>query len=274
MIPAFLLALREGLEAALVIGMVLGVLNKLKHTELNQKVWLGLLAGLVVSAVIAAGLTIFGMEFEGRGEQIFEGSAMLLAAGVLTWMILWVQRGAKFKQELEFRTQAAVGAAGNGLLAIAFLAVVREGVELAFFLLAVEKTTSPLQTLAGALTGLTGAAALGWLLFNSSRRLSVGGFFKVTNILLIIFAAGLVAMGVHEFNEAGLIPTLVDPLWNLNGLLSDQSELGLLLKALFGYHAAPALTEVIAYLTYLTGAAALTFARSQKPATPAVRAAN
>lgn len=274
MLPGFLLSLREGLEAALIIGMVLGVLNKLKRTELNHKVWSGMLVGLAVSAAIAAALSIFGMEFEGRGEQIFEGSAMLLAAGVLTWMILWVHRGVNFKNKIEAKTQNALRGAGNGLFAIAFLAVLREGVELALFLLAVEKTTSPLQTLTGALTGLTGAAVLGWLLFSSSRRLSVSGFFKFTNVMLIVFAAGLVALGVHEFNEAGLIPALIDPVWNLSGILSDTSEVGMLLKALFGYHAEPTLAEVIAYLVYLTGAATLSFSRSQKPASPAVRATN
>ncbi|HEY3312739.1 MAG TPA: FTR1 family protein, partial [Anaerolineales bacterium] len=95
MLPSFLLSLREGLEAALIIGIVLGALAKLKHTELNRTVWSGAAAAAAVSAAIAVGLSLLGLEFEGRGEQIFEGTAMLLAAGLLTWMIFWMQRTAR-----------------------------------------------------------------------------------------------------------------------------------------------------------------------------------
>ena len=148
--------------------------------------------------------------------------------------------------------------------AAAFLAVFREGVELALFLLAVEKASTPLQTLVGSLTGLAGAALLGWMLFSSTRKLNLRGFFKVTNILLIIFAAGMVAAGVHEFNEAGIIPALINPVWDISGFLSNTSELGLLLKALVGYNATPSLSELLAYVVYLIGVTVYTFARKPK----------
>jgi high-affinity iron transporter len=115
--------------------------------------------------------------------------------------------------------------------------------------------------LSGALLGLATAVVLGWLLFTSTMKLSLRGFFRVTNVLLIIFAAGLVAYGVHEFNEAGLIPAIIDPLWDINPILSDKSEIGLLLKALFGYNGNPTLTEVLAYVTYLVGIITYTFTR-------------
>ncbi|HEY3313611.1 MAG TPA: FTR1 family protein, partial [Anaerolineales bacterium] len=226
-------------------------------------------------AAIAVGLSLLGLEFEGRGEQIFEGTAMLLAAGLLTWMIFWMQRTARhLKGELEAKTQIAISGQGRGMFAIAFLAVAREGVELALFLLAVEKTSSPIQTLIGALVGLAGAAVMGWMIFSSTRRLSISGFFRITNVLLIIFAAGLVAVGVHEFNEAGIIPALIDPLWDLNGMLSDKSELGLLLKALFGYNGNPSLSEVLAYLLYMTGIGTWVFSHREKPAVQKVGAAS
>lgn len=255
MLPSFLLSMREGLEAALIIGIVLGVLLKLRRSDLNQVVWLGAAAAALVSVLAALGLNLLGMEFEGTGEQIFEGVAMLLAASVLTWMIFWMHKSSRtLKSEIEAKTnQALRGDSAKAIFALAFLAVVREGIELALFLLAVEKTSSPLETITGALAGLAGAAILGWLLFNSSRRLSISGFFRVTNVLLIIFAAGLVGVGVHEFNEAGIIPAVVEHIWDLNGILSDKSELGLLLKALFGYNGNPSLTEMLAYLAYLGG---------------------
>lgn len=178
---------------------------------------------------------------------------MLLAAGVLTWMILWMKNhGSTLKSEIEEQTnQAALGKGQKALFALAFLAVFREGIELALFLLAARLTSSPLQTVSGALLGLISAAFLGWIVFSSTMRLSLRNFFGVTNILLVIFAAGLVGLGVHEFNEAGIIPSVIENVWNINAILSDKSEVGLLLKALVGYNGNPSLTEVGAYVGYL-----------------------
>ena len=269
MLASFLLSLREGLEAALIIGIVLSVLLKLKRTDLNGVVWRGAGLAVLLSIIAAIALNLLGMEFEGRGEEIFEGVAMLLAAGVLTWMILWMRNhGGTLKNEIEEQTsRATLGNRQGALFALAFLAVFREGIELALFLLAARLTSSPLQTLSGALLGLVGATVLGWALFASTRKLSLRGFFSVTNILLIIFAAGLVGIGVHEFNEAGIIPSVIEHVWDINGILSDKSEVGLLLKALVGYNGNPSLTEVAAYITYLVTLVAIVFAqkKSQNP---------
>lgn len=253
MFASFLLSLREGLEAALIIGIVLGVLVKLKRTDMNGVVWRGVGLAALLSLVAALALNLLGMEFEGRGEEIFEGIAMLLAAGVLTWMILWMKNhGSTLKSEIEEQTnQSALGKGQKALFALAFLAVFREGIELALFLLAARLTSSPLQTVSGALLGLISAAFLGWIVFSSTMRLSLRNFFGVTNILLVIFAAGLVGLGVHEFNEAGIIPSVIENVWNINAILSDKSEVGLLLKALVGYNGNPSLTEVGAYVGYL-----------------------
>ena len=253
MLASFLLSLREGLEAALIIGIVLGVLAKLKRTDLNGVVWRGVGLAALLSLLAAIALNLLGMEFEGKGEEIFEGVAMLLAAGVLTWMILWMKNhGGTLKSEIEEQTnQAALGKGQKALFALAFLAVFREGIELALFLLAARLTSSPLQTVSGALLGLVSAGILGWILFTSTMRLSLRNFFGATNILLIIFAAGLVGVGVHEFNEAGIIPSVIEHVWDFNGILSDKSEVGLLLKALVGYNGNPSLTEVGAYVSYL-----------------------
>lgn len=276
MLASLLLSLREGLEAALIIGIVLGVLLKLKRVELNRQVWAGTGFAVLASLLVAIMLNLLGMEFEGRGEQIFEGVAMLLAAGVLTWMIFWMHSTAgNLKQEIESQTKDAVqGKGGRALFILAFLAVFREGVELALFLLAVQQTSSPLQTLSGALLGLAGAVVLGWFLFNSTRKLSLRGFFRVTNVLLIIFAAGLVAYGVHEFNEAGIIPPVIEHVWDINHILSDSSEIGLLLKALVGYNGNPSLTEVIAYLVYVGVIVTSVLTRKQTMAPAATSAAD
>lgn len=270
MLASFLLSLREGLEAALIIGIVLGVLLKINRTELNKTVWLGAGVAAVLSFVAAIGMNQLGMKFEGRGEQIFEGFAMFLAAGVLTWMILWMHNTAgNLKSEIEAKTKDAVQGKGQkALFILAFLAVFREGIELALFLLAAQKTSSPTQTFIGAVSGLAGAAILGWMLFTSTRKLNMRNFFRVTNVLLIIFAAGLVAHGVHEFNEAGIIPPVIEHVWDVNGFVNENSELGLVLKALVGYNGNPSLTEVIAYVAYL--GIIIVFVTSHKQTIPAV----
>jgi high-affinity iron transporter len=252
MLPAFLLALREGLEAALIIGIVLGALHKIRRPELAGSVWLGTGAAAVLSLLAAVLISTLGATFEGPAEAIFEGITMFFAAGVLTWMIFWMSRQARhLKSELETDVRrAALQSSARPLFLLAFLAVLREGIELALFLSAAAFTTDASQTLAGGLLGLAAAALLGWGLYASAIRLDLRRFFQVTGTLLILFAAGLVAHGTHEFNEVGWIPGIIAPLWNTNPILDESSPLGQVLKALFGYNGNPSLTEALAYLGY------------------------
>ena len=252
MLASFLLSLREGIEAALIIGIVLGALRKLHRTEMAPAVWYGAFSAVLVSLVTGVLLTAFGLSLEGAAEQIFEGVAMLLAAAVLTWMIFWMNRQARsLKGELESGVDQALSAGGTrALFSLAFLAVVREGIELALFLTAATFASDPRSTILGSLLGIGVAILLGWGLFASTVRLNVRRFFQVTGFLFILFAAGLVAHGVHEFNEAGLIPSVVEHVWDVNPILDEDSTTGSLLKALFGYNGNPSLTEVLAYLAY------------------------
>ena len=146
--------------------------------------------------------------------------------------------------------QATLHTGTNALFLLAFTAVLREGIELALFLTAATLTSDRQQVLTGAMLGLGTSALLGWSLFASIVKLDLRRFFQVTGALLILFAAGLVAHGVHEFNEIGWIPSLVEHVWDINYLLNEDSTLGSILKALFGYNGNPSLTEVIAYLGY------------------------
>jgi high-affinity iron transporter len=253
MLAAALIALREGLEAALIVGIVLGVLRKLGHTDRSRPVWAGVLVAIVVSIAAGLALNTLGVVFEGRGEQIFEGVAMLLAAGVLTWMIFWMQRqGRQTQAELESDVRRAVTVESTwALFGLAFVAVVREGIETALFLTAAAFSATPAQTLVGGALGLAVAIGLGWLIFAAGRRLNVSAFFRVTTVLLILFAAGLVAQGMHEFQEAALLPVLVEHVWNVRAILDEGYSLGAFLKALLGYNSSPSLLEAIAYGAYL-----------------------
>ncbi len=252
MLASLLLSLREGIEAALIIGIVLGALRKLNHTEMAPAVWYGTISAALVSLIAGFALTAFGLSLEGTAEQVFEGLAMLLAASVLTWMIFWMNGQARFiKGELEAGVNRASSTGGSrALFGLAFLAVVREGIELALFLAAATFATDPQSTILGTILGLGAAALLGWVIFASTIKLNLRRFFQVTGFLLILFAAGLVAHGVHEFNEAGWIPPIIENAWNLNPILDENSVLGSTLKALFGYNGNPSLTEVLAYLAY------------------------
>jgi len=220
--------------------------------DLKPVVWAG--AGSAVFASIAAAvlLTLIGAEFEGRAEEIFEGFAMLAAAGLLTWMIFWMHGHARsLKSDIEDDVRLATFRyGGKALFILAFLAITREGFELVLFLGAARLASDSLQTLIGAVLGLGIAVFLGWLLYASTRRLNLRQFFRVTNVLLILFAAGLVAHGVHEFNEAGLIPPVIEHVWDTNPIIDEKSSAGEILKALFGYNGNPSLTEVLAYLSY------------------------
>jgi len=260
MLPTFLLSLREGLEAALIIGIVLGAVSKIHRKDLIPFVWMGVLSAAIVSILTAVVFTTFGMSLEEEAEMIFEGITMLIAAGILTWMIFWMGKQARFlKSELEDGVNKAVASTGKrAVFTLAFMAVVREGVELAIFITAAffagdpsQVMSNTIQTLAGTILGLGTAALLGYTIFATTVRLDLRKFFQVTGILLILFAAGLVAHGVHEFNEALIIPAIIEHVWDVNMILDENSVAGQLLKTLFGYNGNPSLTEMIAYFGYI-----------------------
>lgn len=252
MLAALLITLREGLEAALVVGVVLGVLRKVGRRDRSKVVWAGAGAGAVVSVTAGIALNALGVVLEGRGEEVFEGITMLLASAVLTWMIFWMQRqGRQVQLGLERDTRQAISANNARMLfGLSFAAVVREGIETALFLTAAAFRATTAQTLIGGALGLLVAIVLGWIMFAWGKRLNVRAFFRATGLLLILFAAGLLAQSVHELQEAALLPVIIDHVWDINHVLNEKSVVGSLLKALFGYNGDPSLLEVVSYAGY------------------------
>lgn len=254
MVTGFFLSLREGLEIALVIGIVLGSLKRLQRTDLAGAVWLGVLGAAALSFLAAVGLTLIGASLEGSAEAIFEGSLMLLAAAVLTWMIFWMRKHARLlKDEIQNGVRAASRLGTASLFVLAFVTVLREGLELALLLSAAMFSSQTGTTVVGSLLGLAVAAGLGFGFFAATIRLNLNRFFQITTIVLILFAAGLVAHGVHEFNEVGIIPSLIEHVWDTNAILPESSVLGQTLTTLLGYNGNPSLSEVLAYGLYLVG---------------------
>ncbi|MCB2178701.1 FTR1 family protein [bacterium] len=252
MVPALLLSFREGLEAALIIGILLGTLKRIERPEFRGSVWTGAGAAVTASILAAFILQWVGASFEGAAEEAFEGITMLLSAAILTWVILWMQR-----QSHTINTQlssdvrkAAIAGSKGALFSLAFLAIIREGLELVLILTAASYTSGQYSILIGTGIGLAVAVLIAYLLFNRLIKLNLGQFFRITSIILILFAAGLVAHGVHELNEVGWIPSVVEHVWDVNPILDENSLGGEILKALFGYNGNPSLTEVVAYLGY------------------------
>jgi high-affinity iron transporter len=250
-LPAYILSLREGLEAALIIGIVLGALRQTQRRDLFFFIWIGTGSAALLSVIAALLLTRLGLELKDPGEAIFESLTMLLAAGILTGMIFWLTRhSGNMKENLENSLQRASAAGRWSLFGLAFIAVLREGVELALFLTAAVFASNAHLTLLGALFGLGTAILIGWLLFATTIRLDLRRFFQVTGLVLILFAAGLVLRGVGELIIAGWIPALIPHIWDLGKFLNEESVLGQTLGALFGYSASPSLMQLLAYMIY------------------------
>lgn len=254
MLSSLLITLREGLEAALIIGIILAYLARTNNRQGFKPVWVG--TGLAVLVSLIVGIVIFlsAGQLEGRTEAIFEGTAMLVATGVLTWMILWMRKQAiNIRGHLEAQIKSALqSGSAVGLFTLAFVAVVREGVETVLFLFSAAKVTESLPlSIAGGLVGLAAAILVGYSIYKGTSKLNLRAFFNVTSLLLILFAAGLLAHGIHELHEAEVVPPVVEHVWDINSILPEQSTFGRFLSALFGYNANPSLIEVIAYFGYL-----------------------
>jgi high-affinity iron transporter len=205
---AGLVMLREGFEASLVVGIVLAFLDRTGRRDGFWPVWIGAAAALVISLAVGALLFGIGAELEGRAEAAFEGAAMLFAAGLLTWMVFWMRRQARtIRKELESQVEHALAAGSAvGLALVAFVGVLREGVETALFLFGTVEGANALVATTSAAVGLAAAVVLGYLFYRGAARLDLRVFFTVTSVLLLLFAGWLLVQGLHELGEAGIIP--------------------------------------------------------------------
>jgi high-affinity iron transporter len=205
---AGLVVLREGFEASLIVGIVLAFLDRTGRRDGFWPVWLGAGAALLVSVAVGALLFVVGAELDGTSEMVFEGCAMLFAAGLLTWMVFWMRRQARtIRHDLESQVEHALAnGSALGLALVAFVGVLREGVETALFLFGTVEGSNRLLAATSAAVGLAAAVALGYIFYKGAARLNLRLFFTVTSVLLLLFAGWLLAQGLHELSEAGVIP--------------------------------------------------------------------
>jgi high-affinity iron transporter len=250
---AFFITLREGLEAALIVGIICAYLVKLDRRDALRGVWIGVAAAIVLSVAVGALVVATVGRLPLVVQETVEGLAAVFAVIVLTWMLFWMRRqGRAIKGELEHGVDLALARGSTtALAALAFMAVAREGLETVLFLYAIGSSSGPVvPTLLAAIAGLAVAVAIGWAIFAAGIRIDLRRFFTITGIVLIFVSAGLVAFAVHEFGEAGLI-TNSGAVIDLGDILPESSPLGAVLAGLFGYRSAPTPLEVIAYFAYL-----------------------
>ena len=260
MISSFIITFREALEAALIIGIILSYLVRSRQTEYNNVVYIGIVSGITVSIAGALLFVKLAGGFIGRAENVFEGLTMLIGALLLTTMIIWMMKQRHMARELEHRVASELQRAQKfNLFFLVFVAILREGIETVIFLGAAS-LMSPNNNLIGAFAGIIAAVLLGYAIFIGSMKINIKTFFNITNILLILFAAGMVAYGVHELQEAKILPTFVEHVWDINPpvnldgsypLLHEKGYVGSLLKGLFGYNGNPSFLEVLSYCAYL-----------------------
>lgn len=257
-VAAAVLMFREGLEAALIVAIILGYLRKLERGAEGRGVWAGVGLASLLTFGFAVGLQVVGAQFDYPAKGIYEGVTGLLAVAMLTGMVFWMSRQARqMKSSLERGVDAALaGGGGIALFSLAFFSVAREGLETGLFLSAAAFASSGTEILAGGIVGLTVAVVTGVLIYRVGLRLNLRTFFRVTSVLLIVFGAAILRYSIHEFEEVGLVSPLVDRVWNTGQYLPDGTGIGAILSALVGYTSKPSLLQLLAYLGYLLGVGA------------------
>ncbi|HXG27052.1 MAG TPA: iron uptake transporter permease EfeU [Candidatus Binatia bacterium] len=253
MLATFFLMLREGLEAALIVGIISAYLVKIGRRDALPKVMTGVAAAIGLSIALGLLITFTIQRVPLVIQETLEGLAAILAVGVLTWMLFWMRRqGRAIKGELEHGVDIALSKGSTrALVGLAFLAVIREGVETVLFMIPILSFNGTgFDVVFGGVAGLVIAVAVGWGIFAAGLRINLRRFFTVTGTVLIFVAAGLVAFAIAEFGEAGLFVN-AGTAFDLNRVLPDNGPLGSVLRGLFGYRSAPTPLELIAYLVYL-----------------------
>ncbi|HYB18166.1 MAG TPA: FTR1 family protein [Streptosporangiaceae bacterium] len=258
MLATLVIFLREGVEASMIIAILLAYLNRIGHREHFRDVFVGVGAALLLAT--AGGVVAYETirSYDGsRVQTIFETITYLVAATVLTYMTFWMRNHARsLSKELRARADAALdGRARWGLGLLAFQAVGREGLETVVFTLAIIFSTSATGALIGAVIGLAGALGIAFTIYHMGHRLNLARFFTVIGVLLMVFAAGLLADSVENLQQLGWLPVLNTPMWHSASLLSENSAFGDVLHSFFGYSDAPTPLQLLVYVAYLAIAA-------------------
>lgn len=275
MLVAFLIMLREGIEAALIVGIIAGYLKQTGRQGALPAVWSGVALAVVLCTALGIMLDAGGAEFPQKAQELFEGCVALLATAILASMVFWMGKAARsIKAQLHDSIDAAMRSpdrSGLGLAAMAFLAVGREGLESVFFLIATVQQDVGVGVPIGAALGLLCAFAFGIGIYRGGVKLNLRQFFRFTGVFIIFVAAGLLSGAVRAFHEAGLWNGLQGIAFDFSAILPGDGIAGTLLGGIFGYQDAPTVGEVTAYLGFLIPALLLFYMQGRAPAAPRPR---
>jgi high-affinity iron transporter len=249
----YLIGLREGLEAALIVSILTAYLVKTGRRHLLGHIWLGVAAAVLLSLAVGAALTFGTRTLTFEAQETIGGTLSIVAVGLVTWMIFWMASNARrLKGELHAKVDKAADAGVWAITFVAFLAVAREGIETALFIWAAARSTGQGATpLLGALLGIATAVALGWLIYKGALRLNLATFFKWTGAALIIVAAGVLAYGIHDLQEAGVLPGLNTLAFDVSSVIAPSTWYAALLKGTINFTPAMTALSAIAWLAYV-----------------------
>ncbi len=263
MLVAFLIMLREGIEASLIVGIIASYLTQTGRRRYLGAIWAGVAVASVICLAIGVGLSAASAEFPQRQQEAFESGVALVAVVILTSMVFWMKTAARsIKAALHDKVDASMQTSRNAamaLVAMAFFAVGREGLESVFFLLAIFQQSSGYSVPLGAFLGLACAVAVGLLIYWGGVKLDLRRFFRFTGVFILFVAAGLLASGLRSLHEAGVWNGLQQVVADWNGVLPADGALGTVLAGMFGYNDNPTLGEVVIYFAYLIPALILFF---------------
>ena len=237
MLSTFLIALREGLEAALIVGILVAYLVKTGRNHLLAPLWIGVGTAIAASLALGGFLSFTSAELSDRGEEFFAGTTSFLAVGFVTWMVFWMKRAARgLRDELHGKVDSAVGAGSLAIAVTAFVAVVREGLETALFIYTNFKTVGAASSATiGLILGLALAVALGYLIYNRSVKINLSKFFQITGTALVVVAAGVLSYGIHEYQELGWLPGVDSYIWDVTSWMAKDSILATVLAGSIGF---------------------------------------
>ena len=254
MLSTFIIALREGLEAALIVGILVAYVVRTDRRHLLQPLWTGVAVALVLSLGLGAILSFTSAELSDRGEELFAGVTSFAAVGLVTWMVFWMKRTARtLRNELHGKVDQALTGGPISLALVAFFAVAREGLETALFIYTNFKTVGAISSATlGLVLGLALSVGLGYLIYNRSVKINLSKFFTVTGVALIIVAAGVLSYGVHEFQELGWLPGADDFIWDVTPWIAKESILASLLGGAIGFDTTTSWVQILAWGAYLT----------------------
>lgn len=253
MLGNFLIGLREGLEAAIVVSILIAYLIKINRRDQIRSVWIGVGLALVLCIGFTVVLAVTSTTLSDAAQEAFAGVVSLVAVGTVTWMIFWMKKASRaLSGELRRGVDEALVTGATALVTLAFIAVAREGLETAIFIWsAIQATGVTAGPVIGAILGLLAAVALGYLIYNQTVKLNISTFFRWTGVFLILVAAGVLMYAIHEFQELGWLPGEDNIAFDVSSTIPPDSWYGTVLKGAINFTPAPSVLQVVAWVSYV-----------------------